>query len=112
MPVHHHRKRSDEEWTTLIKAYLASGLTQRAFCQQNGLSFHSFRRRYQHSPLFRGRRRRRPAAGFQPVVLHEAPPPTAEGWVVRCGDQVRIECPADTPVDAIVRLARGLAHVA
>ena len=112
MPKHHHRKRTEEEWTTLIEAYLGSGVTQAAFCRQHEISFHSFRHRYQRSPLFRGRRRRRPASGFQPVILHEAAPTAAAGWIVRCGERVRVECPADTPVDAIVRLARGLAHAA
>ena len=103
-------KRTADEWQALIETYLASGLTQKAFCEKYGIGFHRFRHHYQRSPLFRGKRRRPIADGFQRVIVPEAESRTARTWTVRCGDQVRIECPADTPVDAIARLARGLAH--
>lgn len=103
------RRRTTDEWTALIEAYLQSGLTQKAFCQQHGISFHSFRHRYQRSPLFRGKRRGQRAAGFQPILMARAPSTAADPWVVRCGDDVRIEFPAETPVDTLIRLVRGLA---
>lgn len=110
MPDSPQHKRTQDEWTQLIEAYLASGLTQAAFCRKHDISFHRFRHRYQRSPLFRGKRRQRSAAGFQRVLVSDAVSAAATGWVVCCGNQVRIECPAETPVDALVRLARGLAH--
>jgi hypothetical protein len=103
------RKQPADEWTALIKSYLESGLTQKAFCEQQGISFHGFRYHYQRSPLFRGKRRRPRGDGFQRVIVTKAASRVAQTWTVRCGERVRIDCPADTPVEAIVRLARGLA---
>jgi hypothetical protein len=105
------QRRTADEWTALIEAYLASGLTQQAFCAQQGISFHGFRHRYRRSPLFRGKRRRPRASGFQQVVVGDADaiPALQHPWVVRVGKQVRVECPPGTPVEAIVGLARGLA---
>ena len=107
-PTNH--KRTADEWQALIEAYLESGLTQKAFCEKHGIGFHRFRHHYQRSPLFRGKRRQPRAHGFQRVMMPEAASRTARTWIVRCGNEVRIECPADTPVDAIARLARGLTH--
>lgn len=107
-PTNH--QRTADDWQVLIEAYLASGLTQKAFCEQQGVSFHQFRHRYQRSPLFRGKRRQPRTTGFQQVRVPKAESTTTRTWTVHCGDQVRIDCPADTPVDAIARLARGLAH--
>lgn len=102
-------RRTIDEWTALIEAYLKSGLTQKAFCQQHGISLHSFGHRYQRSPLFRGKRRRQRAAAFQPLVMARAPSTAADPWIIRCGDDVRIEFPAEMPVDTLIRLVRGLA---
>lgn len=107
-----HHARTPDEWNALIEAYLESGLTQMAFCEKHGIGFHRFRHRYQRSPLFRGKRRRPRIAGFQRVVVPQDESTTASPWVVHCGDRVRIDCPADTSVEAIVQLARGLADVA
>ena len=102
-------KRTADEWQALIEAYLASGLTQKAFCERQGISFHRFRHRYQRSPLFRGKRRRT-RTGFQQVRVPRAESTTTRTWTVHCGGQVRIDCPANTPVDTIARLVQGLAH--
>ncbi len=50
--------RTDGEWEELIKEFNASGLTQGVFCEQRGVNFHSFRRRYRRSPQFSGKRRK------------------------------------------------------
>ena len=103
------QRRTADEWTALIEAYLASGLTQQAFCAQQGISFQGFHHRYRRSPLFRGKRRRPRASGFQQVVVGMPSRRCSAPGVVRVRKQVRVECPPGTPVEAIIGLARGLA---
>ena len=110
MPETNRKIRTDTEWTQLFEAFNASGLTQKVFCKQQGVNYHSFRHRYQGSPLFRGQRRSAPPTAFKEVTLGADVPTSCGGWVVRLGDQVRIECPAHTPLEAVASLARGLAH--
>lgn len=107
-----HRPRSAEEWDVLIEAYLTAGLSQKVFCQQQGISLHTFSHRYQRSPRFQGKRRQKSTKGFASVKLHPNPPAAKEGWVVRFRDQVTVDCPAGTAVDVLIQLARGLADVA
>ena len=103
------KNRMAADWRRLIEAYTASGLTQAAFCEEHGINYHTFRHRYQRSPLFRGKRRSAPAESFAEVSLR-TPEPTLTGrWRVRCGE-LCIECPAGTPLDLIIELARGLGH--
>jgi hypothetical protein len=52
--------RRDDEWEELVKEFNASGLTQGVFCEQRGVNFHSFRRRYRRSTQFAGKRRKNP----------------------------------------------------
>ena len=104
------QRRTTDEWTALIEAYLDSGLTQNAFCQQHGISMHTFSHRYQSSPLFRGRRRRKREADFKEIAVPAAKSSSTDGWIMHYDQRVRIECPADLSVDTIVQLARGLAH--
>ena len=35
-------RRTDQEWETLLERYESSNITQRAFCEQNGLSLSTF----------------------------------------------------------------------
>lgn len=35
-------RRTNQEWATLLERYESSNLTQRAFCEQNGLSLSTF----------------------------------------------------------------------
>ena len=101
------KNRTTAYWTQLIEAYTASGLTQAAFCEQHGINYHTFRHRYQSSPLFRGKHRSVPTAAFAEVSLHTTEPGSTDRWRVRCGE-LCIECPAGTPLGAIIDLARGL----
>jgi len=103
------KKRTAADWAQLIEAYTASGLTQAAFCERHGINYHTFRHRYQHSPLFRGKRRGVPAAAFAEVSLRTSEPTSSDRWRVRCAE-LCIECPAGTPLDVIIDLARGLGH--
>lgn len=81
--------------------FLASGLTQLAFCERHGVSYHNFRHRYQRSPLFRGKRRGTPASTVAPVTRRDPEAVTSNDWRVRCGGQCN-ECPAHTPVEVII----------
>ena len=101
-------KRTDGEWEELIKAFNISGLPQGVFCEQRGVNFHSFRRRYRRSPQFSGKRRKPSQKDF--CELTTPLPPPAGGLVVWFGETVRIECPSGMSLDAIARMARGLAH--
>lgn len=108
MPETNSRRLSADEWTKLIEAFLASGLTQKAFSEKHGIRYDRFRHHYQRSPLFRGKRRKPATCDFKPVAVTTSLA-TASGWAIRVGDLVSIDCPKDLPIDAIVRLIRGLA---
>jgi hypothetical protein len=100
--------RTDGEWEELIKEFNASGLAQGVFCEQRGVNFHSFRRRYRRSPQFCGKRRKPSLKSFSELA---APlPAPSDGLVVWLGETVRIECPSGMSLEAITRMARGLAH--
>lgn len=100
--------RTDGEWEELIKEFNASGLTQGVFCEQRGVNFHSFRRRYRRSPRFSGKRRKPSQKAFCELTTPLLPP--SDGLVVWLGERVRIECPSGMHLEAVARLARGLAH--
>ena len=100
--------RTDGEWEELIKEYNASGLSQGVFCEQRGVNFHSFRRRYRRSPQFSGKRRKPSQKAFSELTM-SLPPPTG-GLVVWFGETVRIECPSGMRLEAVAKLARDLIH--
>ena len=108
--------RSPAEWDAIIDRYLASGLTQRAFCEHNELSFDAFRNRYQKSEKFAGTRRRSGGGtrgGFLDVTPRRRSSPSAPAdtvaFVVRLGSGVSVDCPVSTPVPAVASLLRALA---
>jgi hypothetical protein len=101
-------KRTDREWEELFKEFNASGLNQGVFCERRGVNFHSFRRRYRHSPQFAGKRRKSPQKAFSELTT--LLPPPAGVLVVWLGERVRIECPSGMSLEAVARLARGLSH--
>jgi hypothetical protein len=98
--------RTDTEWAALVAAFKASGQTQAAFCEQRGINVSSFRRRYQRSEQLTDKRRRPPVAAF--AELTPPSPAASVGLVVRVGERVRIECPAQMDVVAVAKLVRGL----
>ena len=100
--------RTDREWEELIKEFNASGLNQGVFCEQRGVNFHSFRRRYRRSPQFAGKRRKSSQKAFSELTT-PLPPPTGV-LVIWLGESVRIECPSGMCLEAVAKLARGLAH--
>ena len=100
--------RTDGKWEELIKEFKASGLNQRVFCEQRGVNFHSFRRRYRRSPQFAGKRRTPSQKAFRELTT-PLPPPT-DGLVVWLGESVHIECPPGMSLEAVAKLARGLTH--
>lgn len=100
--------RTDVEWAALFEDFNASGLSQSVFCGQRGVNYHSFRRRYQRSPQFAGKRRKTAKKGFAELAM---PVPMPEsGLVMHIGEQVRIECPPGMSLEAIATLVRGLSH--
>ena len=80
---------SPDQIQEILTAYEASGLSQRKFCQQRGLSLASFgnwRRKYQRTS------RREPAAkGFCEVHLKEAAPEA--GSLIRLPDGIEVVFP-------------------
>jgi hypothetical protein len=101
-------RRTDGEWEELIKEFNASGLTQGVFCEQRGVNFHSFRRRYRRSPQFSGKGRKSSLKSFSELTT--LMPPSSGGLVVWLGETVRIECPSGMSLEAVAKMARGLAH--
>lgn len=85
----YHQHRTDGEWEELIKEYNASGLSQGVFCEQRGVNFDSFRRRYRRSPRFSGKRRKPSQKAFSELT-RPLPPPTG-GLVVWLGETVCID---------------------
>jgi len=100
--------RTHGEWEELFKEFNASGLTQGVFCEQRGVNFHSFKRRYRRSPQFAGKRRKPAQKAFTELTPPLSPP--TGGVVVWLGETVRIECPSGMRLEAVAKLARGLAH--
>ena len=100
--------RTDGEWEELIKEYNAWCLSQGLFCEQRGVNFHSFRRRYRRSPQFSGKRRKLSQKAFSELT-RPLPPPTG-GLVVLLGETVCIECPSGISLEAVAKLARDLTH--
>ena len=106
-----------EQWNEIFERYLASGLTQRRFCEQNAVPFDTFRHRYRKSEKFAGRRRDAPArrvaapgdGGFVAIRSRGADAMSSAAAVsIRLGGGVTIECPlgigaaaiASTPISA------------
>lgn len=106
------------EWDLMIDRFLASGLTQVAFCQTEGVSRYGFAYRYRRSEKFAGIRKGSPhsnktnerqESGFRTVHKKPAPgiePLGVESVSIHIGHDVRLHCPASVAVEAIVRLIR------
>ena len=79
-------QRSAAEWRAIIERYEQSGLGATAFCTQEGIALHSFKKRYYHH-----KRATRPAAAF--VDLTPAVTPSAAAWELelRLPNGVRLE---------------------
>ena len=123
MPATTYPSRSAAEWDETFDLFHASGLTQRQFCEQHGLSRDAFRNRYRVSPKFRGQRRRPPRAAssandtgpaFRPVARRgaaAAPPPAgAATVVVRVREAIAVECLSGADPVTVAALVRELAR--
>ena len=106
MSQHKRTNRTDDEWAALIAEFKASSRTQAAFCEQRGINVSSFRRRYQRREQLADKPRWPPVAAF--TELTPPSPAASVGLVVRFGERVRIECPAQMDVVAVAKLVRGL----
>jgi hypothetical protein len=90
----HYDRRTRAQWRALVAGYEASGVSQRAFCEQRGVALSTFR--YWRARLARDAGEVRPASAralqLVPVqVLAEPPAGTGSGIVLLAGGGVRIE---------------------
>lgn len=70
----HRRRRTEAEWTEILRRFKGSGLGRREFCRREGLALSSFQR-------WRDRARRAPAPGaFVELVPSPTPTPARSGW--------------------------------
>ena len=106
MSQHKRTKRTDAEWADLVKKFKASGQTQVAFCEEHGINVYSFRRRYQRSEQFTGKRRLPPQPAFTELIPLSLTP--SVGLVVRIAEHISVECPPQMDIASIVKLVRGL----
>ncbi len=100
--------RTEAEWSALVDEFNDSELTQLVFCAQRGVNVASFRRHYQRSLQFKGKRRITTPSPFSELTPLQPSVPT--GVVLRLGEKVCIECPPEMSLEAIARLARELTH--
>lgn len=113
-------RRSEADWEAIIDRYLASGLSQRAFCEREGISRFSFGPRYHKSPKFAGLRRVRnnaatngDSASFAPVRMRASSACVSAALTavtIRLEGGVAIECPLSVGAETIVRIAREVAR--
>jgi hypothetical protein len=82
------------DWQTIISDWKASGLSQRKFCQQRGLS---------DSGLSQAIKRSRSRQGFVKVDLPQRQPPVT----VELPSGVRVSSNAVDMVDVVLRIMRG-----
>ena len=107
------------EWDALIDKFLASGVTQSAFCQGENLSRYRFAYHYRRSDKFAGQRRNpihtdstneQKASGFRSVqqkTVSPVEPLCTESVSIHIGDTtIRLNCSATVGVEAIMRLMR------
>lgn len=106
------------EWDQMIDRFLASGQTQAAFCQGEGMSRFRFAYHYRRSEKFIAKRKaspdlkktkKRQKSGFRTV--HKKPATATDSLggqnvSIHIGEDVRLHCPADVGVEAVVRLIR------
>jgi len=100
------------DYESLIDRFHASGLTQKAFCERENVSYHGFKNHYRRSPKFAGKRRpdRASSSAFRPVRSSPAPSltttrSTTSTTTIRIGTAVVVECPVEIALEAIARLA-------
>lgn len=98
MPTKHYPRYSAEQWQAWIEEQAGSGLSQRVFCEQNGLSKSSLQLWKRRLGLTRAARpaARRAASAmssiFAPVLAcDEVPEQEAAGWEVSVPPSASIE---------------------
>jgi hypothetical protein len=90
-------------WIRHIEAWQEGGLSQAAYCRQQGLNSHSFAARL--SDYRKSRRRTAPA--LIPVQVTPLPPPVAP-LVLSVGGRHRLEMPLTTSASWLAELLRCL----
>ena len=111
-------RRRGVDYESLVDRFHASGLTQKAFCERENVSYHGFKNHYRRSPKFAGKRRPDRAsasAAFRTVrPAHPSGATTARSTTpaatIRIGSTVVVECPAEIALEAIARLAAEAAR--
>ena len=101
------------DYESLVDRFHASGLTQKAFCERENVSYHGFKNHYRRSPKFAGKRRPDRASSSSAFrAVRPAPPSgsstprsTTSATTIRIGSTVVVECPTEIALEAIARLA-------
>jgi len=99
------------DYESLVDRFHASGLTQKAFCERENISYHGFKNHYRRSPKFAGKRRadKASSSAFRPVrpspVSGMTTARSSASTTIRIGTAVVIECPVEIAIEAIARLA-------
>ena len=100
------------DYESLVDRFHASGLTQKAFCERENVSYHGFKNHYRRSPKFAGKRRpdRASSSAFRAVRParpsgSSTPRSSTSATTIRIGTAVLVECPAEIAIEAITRLA-------
>lgn len=95
--------RSKEAWQTLIQHHQASGLSLKAFCVQEGISYDGFTRKRQQLLKQDKPAIKKPSSGFSAVKVASKP----MGIEIRYGQAV-CYLPSHTPYAYVVSLLKGL----
>lgn len=95
---------SAQAWRQHVETWQASGLTQAAYCQQQGLNPHTFngwRRRFTATPTT--------SPGVIPIRVSPTAPAPAAAVVLRLASGHQVELPASTAPAWLAELLRCLA---
>lgn len=105
-------------WESIISEYKASGLSQPAFCKQNGLSCNQFQyRRYQHNLAKRAKQTSSPfadvmAGSFESITIAQAPVKDEVNYMtdlaIHLPNKIRCDVKMDFRNNAFVALLKQL----
>ena len=103
-------RRTSAQWAELCAQYTASGLSQQAFCQLNGIALSTFKAHWQSF-----RQQQEPSAFVQAHILpstepqEEGIPSHNEAMMEMTMGGVTLSIPTMTPADYVATLLKALA---
>jgi hypothetical protein len=98
-----------QEMFPLIKKYLASGLSRRAFCEQEKLTFptfHYWRRKY----ATHQREKETPAGSHAEFIPLRVVPKTSTPWIIEYPNGVILRLPATVDIEVVAQLIQVIDH--